>query len=458
MVSLRPLRHLGFRRLAASYTLNELGWGFATVALGLLVFDQTHSALATTALWLCTLMVPALVGPAATARLDRAPTRRALPILYLSEAAIFAVLALLATTTPWLGLVLVLAAVDGTLALAGRALTRAAVAATLKPDGLLEPGNALLNVSFALCFAIGPALGGLVVAGYGVSAALWVGCAIFLTMTVTLATSRSLPPAHAPTEDGWVTRLRAGLGYVLADRPVRRVLVAHAAIFVCCAMISPIEVIWAKEVVGGGDGSYGIVLSAWGAGTLATGLVLVSLWRRASVLTRLPLASGTIAVGYVVMTLATSLPVAVVGCFIGGAGNGFYYVSVVQAIQDRVADDFQGRVMGLLESISAGSYGIGFLIAAVLTELTSVRVTFAATAGGVIIATACMAALLHGARPGGGAPSDLAEQLDASHLDFQHATVAVAGGDIGGDGRRPDAEALQARSALSRGDDDGPRR
>jgi hypothetical protein len=52
--------------------------------------------------------------------------------------------------------------------------------------------------------------------------------------------------------------------------------------------------------------------------------------------------------------------------------------------------------MGLLESTTAGCFGIGFLIAAALTELTSVRVTFAATAGGVIVATLWMATLLRG--------------------------------------------------------------
>jgi predicted MFS family arabinose efflux permease len=445
MVSLRPLRHLGFRRLVTSFTLNELGWGFATVALGVMVFDRTHSALATTALWVCTLLVPALIGPAATAKLDGIATRRALPSLYLAEAAIFAVFALLSTATPWIPLVLALAAADGTLALVGRALTRAAVAATLKPEGELEQGNALLNTSFAICFAIGPALGGLVVAGYGVGAALWVSSAVFLAMTVTLVTSHSLPPAYAPTEDSWLARLRAGLGHVVANRPVRRVLLAHGAIFICAAMISPIEVIWAKEVVGGGDSAYGIVLSAWGAGTLATGLVLVSLWRRASVLARLPLAAGTMAVGYVVMALATSLPLAVVGCFIGGAGNGFYYVSVVQAIQDRVDDEYQGRVMGLLESTTAGSFGVGFLIAAALTELTSVRVTFAATAGGVIAGTLWMAVLLRG---GGDRPSvrtsafDSGQQIDPTHPELEPMAAGVAGGDAGREGRRPGAEAL----------------
>jgi predicted MFS family arabinose efflux permease len=393
MVSLGPIRHAGFRRLATSYTLNELGWGFGTVALGLVVFDHTHSALAMAGLWICTLLVPALVGPAATAQLDRLGVRRVLPALYLAEAAIFALLALL-TSAPWLPLVLILAAVDGTLALVGRALTRAAVAATLKPIGQLDAGNTLLNVSFSVCFAIGPALGGLVIVAWGVSAALWVSAGLFAAMTVTLATSRALPPAHADAGETWLARVRAGIGHALGNPAVRRILLAHAIALVCAAMISPIEVIWAKEVLDGGNSAYGIVLSAWGAGTLLTGLVLVSFWHRLPVVARIPLAAGTMGVGYVVMALATSLPVGAVGCFIGGLGNGFYFVSLTQAIQERTADEYQGRVMGLLESITAGGYGIGFLLAAAITEIFSVRVTFAATAVGVILATILMATLL----------------------------------------------------------------
>jgi predicted MFS family arabinose efflux permease len=393
MVSLRPLRHAGFRRLATTYTLNELGWGFGTVALSLLVFDHTHSALATTALWLCTLLVPAFVGPAATAQLDRLGVRRVLPTLYLAEAAIFAALALL-TSSPWLALVLVLAAADGVLALVGRALTRGAVAATLKPDGQLDAGNMLLNVSFSLSFAVGPAIGGLVIAAWGVSAGLWVSAGLFAAMAATLATSRALPPAHADVGDGWLTRVRAGISHALGNPAVRRIFSAHALALVCAAMISPVEVIWAKDVLDGGNSAYGIVLSAWGAGTLFTGLLLVSLWRRLPVIARIPLGAGTMGVGYVVMTFATSLPIGALGCFIGGLGNGFYFVSVIQAIQERTADEYQGRVMGLLESTTAGGYGIGFLLAGAITALTSVRVTFAATAVGVILATIWMATLL----------------------------------------------------------------
>src|SRR3954449_2518612 len=55
-----PLTFPAFRRLAFSYTLNELSWAFGTIALGILVFDRTGSAAATTALFLLTAFVPAV--------------------------------------------------------------------------------------------------------------------------------------------------------------------------------------------------------------------------------------------------------------------------------------------------------------------------------------------------------------------------------------------------------------
>ena len=122
--------------------------------------------------------------------------------------------------------------------------------------------------------------------------------------------------------------------------------------------------------------------------------MLVSLWQRLPVVNRIPLGAGMMGAGYVVMAFATSLPVGALGCFIGGLGNGFYFVSVIQAVQERTADEYQGRVMGLLESTTAAGYGVGFLLAGAITALTSVRVTFAATAVGVILATILMAALL----------------------------------------------------------------
>ena len=58
-----PLRRPLFRRLATSYAVNELGDWMGIVALSVLVFDRTGSALATAGLFLGTRFLPALLAP-----------------------------------------------------------------------------------------------------------------------------------------------------------------------------------------------------------------------------------------------------------------------------------------------------------------------------------------------------------------------------------------------------------
>src|SRR3954453_7013807 len=129
-----PLRRPLFRRLATTYAVNELGDWMGIVALSVLVFDRTGSALATAALFLGTRFVPALFAPLLVAKADQPSPRFALPVIYCGEAAAFGALALLATHFS-LAAVIALAAVDGALALTGRALTRAVVASLLEPSG-----------------------------------------------------------------------------------------------------------------------------------------------------------------------------------------------------------------------------------------------------------------------------------------------------------------------------------
>src|SRR4051794_34751751 len=183
-----PLAKPQFRRLAASYGVNELGDWMGIVALSVLVYDQTGSALATALLFLGTRFLPALVAPLVVARVEQPPPQFALPVIYCGEAAAFGALALLAGVNFFLLGVVILATIDGTLALTGRALTRAVVVALLEPAGELRSGNAVLNVAFTGSAALGPGIAGLVVAGFGVQTALLLDAASFYGIAVILFT------------------------------------------------------------------------------------------------------------------------------------------------------------------------------------------------------------------------------------------------------------------------------
>src|SRR5215213_1806834 len=122
--ALAPLRLPGFSQLAGAYTINELGNWVGEIALAVLVFDETDSPLATAALFIGMHFLPAFLSQGVVARTEAVGTKAVLPALYLGEAVTFCALALTAGSFS-LPLVVALAIVDGTLAIAARAFTRA---------------------------------------------------------------------------------------------------------------------------------------------------------------------------------------------------------------------------------------------------------------------------------------------------------------------------------------------
>lgn len=387
-----PLKRPLFRRLATTYAVNELGDWMGIIALSVLVFDQTDSALATAGLFLGTRFLPALLAPVLVARAERPPPGVALPVIYCGEAAVFGGLFLLAGDFSLAG-VIVLATLDGALALSGRALTRTVVAALLTPTGELRAGNALLNIAFTGGAAAGPAMAGLLVAGVGVQAALLLDAFSFLVIAAILATAGPLPQVEP--EPGHVReRLRAGIAYIRSQVTLKRLLIAQGTAFVFFAAVIPIEVIYAKETLAVGDSGYGILLASWGVGMVLGSLVFAGI-RRAPLPLLLFFSTIAVGAGYLGLAVAPTLIAACGASVIGGAGNGVQWVAAVSAVQEMTADEMQARVMSVLESVGAAMPGIGFVLGGIVAASFDPRATFL-VAGLGVLAIALLSALALG--------------------------------------------------------------
>jgi MFS family permease len=350
------------------------------IALSVLVFDRTDSALATAALFLGTRFLPALLAPILVARAERPPPRFALPVIYCCEAAAFGGLAFFADNFS-LAAVIVLATIDGALALAGRSLTRAVVAALLEPAGELRAGNALLNVAFTGGAAVGPALAGLVTAGFGVQTALLLDAASFYVVALVLLTAGPMPRAE-PEAGRMRDRVRAGIAYIREKAALRRLLAAQGAAFIFFAAVIPVEVVYAKETLGAGDSGYGLMLASWGAGMVLGSLVFAAV-RRASLALLLFFSTLAVGAGYIGLALAPTLALACAASVLGGAGNGVQWVSTISAVQEMTAAGMQARVMSVLESIGAAMPGVGFIIGGVIATTASPRTAFLVAGIGV---------------------------------------------------------------------------
>lgn len=409
-----PLRRPLFRRLAASYAVNELGDWMGIIALSVLVYDHTESALATAALFLGTRFLPALLAPVLVAQAEKPPPRFALPVIYCGEAAAFGGLALLAGDFS-LAPVIALAAVDGALALAGRALTRAVVATDLEPSGELRAGNALLNVAFTGGAAVGPALAGVVVAGLGVQTALLLDAVSFYVVAWLLFRAGNMPQAE-PEPGRMRERVRAGLAYIRGKAILRRVLVAQGVAFVFFAAVLPVEVVYVKETLDSTDTGYGLMLASWGVG-MVIGSFLFAAVRQASLALLLLFSTLGVGAGYLGLAAAPTLAAACVASVVGGAGNGIQWVTAISAVQELTEESMQARVMSVLESIGAAMPGVGFALGGVIAAVVDPRMTFLVAGAGVIAIVLVMAPLLRGNWIEGG------EVSKPSLLDGHHDVV-----------------------------------
>ena len=381
---LAPLAVWPFSRLLSSYTLNELGDSVGIVALSILVYDRTHEVAPTAAFFLVAKFLPALLAPALTARLDQVALRRALPSIYLAEALAFGALALIADGRFVLVLVLVLGLVDGVLAITGRGLTRGAVGAVLGPAGLLKEGNALMNIGFAVSSVGGSALGGLLVAEFGLSTALLADAASFLTIAVLLgSTSRLSEIQDREEREAWWPRLAAGLRFARSNAVTRLLLAGQALGLILFTLVIPIEVIYAKRSLGTTDAGFGVLLASWGAGIVVGSLVYLVV-RGRSVLSLILLSTTAIGIGYVGMAVAGTLAAACAFSVLGGAGNGVQWISVMTALQETTPRAFQARVTGLLESLAAAMPGVGYVLGGILASIGSPRTAYAVAGGGVL--------------------------------------------------------------------------
>jgi hypothetical protein len=390
--ALSPLRLRGFPQLASAYTINELGNWVGEIALAVLVFDQTGSPLATAALFLGMQFVPSLIGQGVIARLEVTGTRAALPGLYIGEAVVFVALA--ATVDNFsLALVLGLAVVDGTLAIAARTFTRASAAAVLSPSGQLREGNAIINVGFTAAGAAGPAIAGVVVATLGVQTALLIDAGSFLAVAAVLAATGSLPQVRGEAQP-WMRRLREGVAYVRGSALLFRLLAMQAAAFVFFTLVLPIEIVYAKETLDAGDSGYGALLSAWGVGMVAGGLLFVVAARRASLRAQLFFSTALIGGAYLAMAAAGTLAVACAAAAVGGFGNGVQWVALMSAVQELTASPFQARVVGLLESLGRLMPGVGFILGGVIAQVLDPRASFVVAGVGALIVLAVAMRLL----------------------------------------------------------------
>lgn len=336
------------------------------------------------------IMALALVAGAVADSLDRRCVMLAAQVFMLSVSVLLAVVAWAGLVTPWLLLLFTFLLGCGT-AMNGPAWQ--ASVGDMVPRSDLPAAVALNSMGFNAARSVGPAVGGAIVAAGGVAAAFAVNAMSYVALITVLARWN---PVHVPTSlprESLGAAMRAGVRYVAMSPRMLAVLLRGCVFGFGAVAVTALMPLIARESVGGGPLTYGLILGAFGVGAVAGALGSARIRAMAPTETIVRGASLIFAAASVVAGLSTSLPLTLAALFPAGAAWVLALSSFNVTVQMSSPRWVVARALSLYQMATFGGMAAGAWLWGRVAEEAGLSQTLVVAAG-VLVGCALLGLVL----------------------------------------------------------------
>jgi MFS family permease len=367
---------------------SSCGTWFHNIAVALLIYRLTGSTFLVGAVNFAQFFGTFAVAPRAGSFADRYDRRRLILVTQLSAVVISGLLAALqgaglATTPVVMALVLLLGL---TFAFAVPAIQ--AMVPDLVDREHLASAMAMSSLTFNGARAIGPVLGAVVVAHWGIGVAFALNSLSYLGLVFGLLAVRPRQErAAAQAAVGW----RDSLRIVRRDNALAALLMVVAAISITQDPVSTLTPGFSAEIFHRADTLTGLLVGAFGLGAALAAATAAS--RNRDPGRRLAPGCVLMGAGMLGFALAPTLPFAVGGLFVGGLAVMVANTAATTALALESPPEQRGRVMALWSLCFLGTRPMASLTDGALASAAGLRTAGVALTVPVLVAGTVMAVL-----------------------------------------------------------------
>lgn len=269
---LSPLKHPTYRSIWSASIASNLGgliqgvgaaWMMASISQSenMVALVQASTTLP--------LMLFSLLSGAIADNYDRRRVMLTAQVFMFCVSALLALFAYLDLITPWLLLLFTFLLGSGT------ALNNPSWQASvgdLVPREDLAGAVSLNSVGFNITRSVGPAIGGMIVAAAGAAAAFAANTVSYFTLIFALSRWQPDLPKQTLPREALGQAIGAGLRYVAMSPNIGKVLFRGFVFGLTASAVLALLPVVARDLVGGGALTYGVMLGAFGAGAIAGAL------------------------------------------------------------------------------------------------------------------------------------------------------------------------------------------
>jgi MFS family permease len=368
-MNLSALSTKAFRHYLIGNAISLHGLWVQKITIGWMAWEATNSAAFLGWLAFLTYTPPLVFGPFFGVVVDRVNIRKAaMTTQSLFAAAALALLGLhLAGLSGRVSLT-VIALFIGIVTSAQHPI-RMAITPRLALKDQLASVVLLLSLNFNIARVVGPAIGGALIAAFGLTAALGFSIVTFTPFVFILATLDPRPNKPKP-KSSMKADFTEGLGYVMRSRFIRTATLITGLFSLAGRGALEILPSLADGVFQRGAAGLGVLTAAAGTGALLAAALQILL--HGPVKGQMPRASigaallGPLAAAWLGSLTLWPLVVLTVG-FLGFTGT-LVGVGMQSAIQMQVEDHLRGRVMSLWIMVAMGGTAFGSLLVGGMAE------------------------------------------------------------------------------------------
>jgi MFS family permease len=379
----RSLRARNYRLYFMGQGVSLVGTWMHRVAMAWLVYRLTGSAFMLGLVGFAGRIPTLLLAPLAGVAADRFDRRRILFVtqaLSMVQAVLLAVLVIGGAIQVWH--VLVLASLLGVLEAVDIPARQSLYVRLIDDPRDLANAIALNSSVFNLARLVGPAVAGVLIAVVGEGWVFGINAITYLAMLVALGLMHMTARPATGEWGGVVRNLREGVGFAWGFPAVRAVLILVAISGFFAVPFVVLMPVFATDVLGGGPGTLGILMTAQGAGALAGALVLAARVRTGGMGPLIAVAAALFGAGLIAFGLSRSLWISLPILAIAGFGLMVQSAATNTFLQSVAGDAMRGRIMSLYTMAFMGSLPLGNLYAGAMADLIGAPATV--LIGGVV--------------------------------------------------------------------------
>jgi MFS family permease len=382
----RPFRHAPFTVIWTANVISNIGYWMYVAAAGWLMTTLDPSPRLVSLVQVAGTLPTFLLALPAGALVDIVDRRR---FLIAGEAvttvfcAVLAVLVWRGGISP-LALLLLVFLVESGAAITSPAWQ--AVVPQLVPKDDLSEAVAANAVGFNLSRAVGPSLGGLCAAAYGIAAPFWINAISNVGVVAALVWWHPPTPAkrRLPAEH-FSRAMQTGLRHARYNAPLTATLVRAAAFSVFASAYWALLPLVARHQLAGGATLYGILLGAIGAGAIAGALILPRLARTFGAERLVVMGTVGTAIVLVLLASASSAAVAVLACVIAGMTWMAVLSNLNVSAQVALPDWVRGRGLSMYIMVFFGGMALGSVVWGQVASMAGLRVAHLIAAAGALL-------------------------------------------------------------------------